>query len=95
MYQEKSSRRPPPGEEEEEGGEAGGEGRGGAVPARAECAATRWDLEEGMSQSGRVRGTSVYSCSLRQSLFFRRICTSWTPLAGRGKGWCGGRTVPR
>jgi len=68
MYQEKSSRRPL-GEEEEEGGEAGGEGRGGAVPARAECAATRWDLEEGMSQSGRVRGTSVYSCSLRQSLF--------------------------
>lgn len=37
------------------------EGKAGEVPERAAWAATRWDLDSGISQSGRVVGTSLYS----------------------------------
>ena len=37
------------------------EGKAGDVPERAACAATRWDFDSGMSQSGRDEGTSLYS----------------------------------
>ena len=37
------------------------EGKAGEVPERAAWAATRWDLDSGINQSGRVVGTSLYS----------------------------------
>ena len=36
-------------------------GIAGEVPESAACAATRCDLDSGISQSGRVLGTSLYS----------------------------------
>lgn len=57
MYQSKESLRPGVSSSESEGGGEGKEVR----PERADFAATRWDLEEGTSQSGRVAGTSAYS----------------------------------
>ena len=58
MYQSKPSLRP--------GGEELGEGNEGKEfedwPDKARVAWTRWDLDSGTSQSGRVVGTSEYSC---------------------------------
>ena len=57
MYQGKSSFRP--------FGECGGEGGGdirGCVFVRARLAETRWALEDGTNQSGRVGGSVEYSC---------------------------------
>ena len=58
MYQSKPSFRP--------GGEEVGEGMDGYEledsPERARVAWTRWAYDSGTSQSGRVEGTSEYSC---------------------------------
>ena len=59
MYQSKVSFRP--GVSSSEVSREEEEGKAGDVPERAAWAATRWDLDSGISQSGRVVGTSLYS----------------------------------